>query len=105
MAEAKSHTMLYIGLAAIAGIGIYAYMQSTQKPWTLPANAAQVAAITNWINQTSNPTGWLNYFKNTTAQSDLDNMNALITQYWAINAPPVGALETFFMQLNAAVNP
>jgi len=102
----KSHTLLYIGLAAIAGLGLYAYMKSSQLAWTNPANAAEVTTITAWINSMSEPsrTSFMNYFTTRATQSDMDNLNALITQYWNLNQPPPGNLDNFWTNLGVAVN-
>lgn len=105
MAGTKSHTLLWIGLLGIAGIVAYE-MFANVKPWTSTANAVPVAAISAWINQVGGSSGnnWLNYFTTQGTQADINNMYALISQYWGQNITPPGDLTAYFSNLNTQLN-
>lgn len=106
MAEKKTHTFLWIGLV---GIGLLAAYEFLLKPsaWTVPANAAMVTAITNWINSIGTQqsrTNWMNYMMKG-SQTDINNMYALITQYWDQNISPPGDLTAYFVNTAQIADP
>lgn len=102
MAEKKSHTILWIGLLGIAGIVLYE-MMGAGTPWKSSSNAAIVTALSNWANSIGNSVttnNWMTFWQTSATQTDLNNMYALITQYWGQNVTPPADLTNYFVAIN-----